>query len=120
RGRPPAPIEVRRLRGRSPGTDSGGRRLPPVGPALPAAASPPDPPADLGTPGGELWSACWSAGAVWLSPATDRAAVERACRLVDSASIARTRYSATTDRRDARTVLALSRELGAALSALGF
>jgi hypothetical protein len=31
RGRPPLPLEIKRLRGRTPTTDSGGRKIGPIG-----------------------------------------------------------------------------------------
>jgi phage terminase small subunit len=121
-GRPPKPLEQKRLTGRSPGRDSGGRALPKRGEvvALPMAAGVPDCPADLGLMGRQLWERAWDAAITWLSPNSDMAAVEAACRLEDDLATARERYRVTRDPCDGRMVVAFSKELAAALAALGF
>jgi P27 family predicted phage terminase small subunit len=63
-GRPPQPLEVKRLRGRTPSTDSGGRKLPSAA-KFTTRAGIPDPPAGLGRTGAELWRTLWGAGP-WL------------------------------------------------------
>ena len=56
-GRPRKPIEQKRKTGRTPNTDSGGRKLPEVASVtiLPMADGIPTPPMDLGIAGRELW-----------------------------------------------------------------
>ncbi len=84
---PPAPLEQRRKRGRSPGRDSGGRKLPDaenvvalrgVEGGLPPVPETLLPDGD----GARRWAAIWSE-AKWLSPATDAAVVRRLCEAVD-------------------------------------
>ena len=122
RGRPPKPLEQKRLMGRSPGRDSGGRKLPEQGivVALPAADGVPDYPADLELAGQQLWDRAWSDAITWLSPASDGDAIIEACRLADDITTARRRYRATGDPSDARALVALNKQLMDALSALGF
>jgi phage terminase small subunit len=120
--RPPKPLEQKRLTGRSPGRDSGGRKLPEVSTvvALPMADGVPDPPGDLLLDGQRLWERAWGAAITWLSPDSDREAVEQACRLADDLAAARKRYRATTDPSDGRMVKQFDDALAGALSRLGF
>lgn len=116
------PAEVKRRRGRTPDTDSGGRRLPDRRSlvALRMADGVPEPPAALGLEGLTLWRQAWSEAVVWLSPETDMRAVVEAAFLVDDVAAARKRYRATTDPADARSLVGLSKSLSEALSGLGF
>jgi len=116
-GRPPKPIEVKRRTG-----NPGKRPLPEPSNvvALKPASGVPAYPADLGVDGKQLWDRAWAAAITWLAPATDCEQVEEACRLADDVAAARTRYRATTDPADARALVALSKQLTEALSALGF
>lgn len=120
--RPSQPLEVKRRHGRTSTTDSGGRKLPDVATvtALPMADGIPEPPVEMGLDGRRLWAQAWGTAITWLSPASDLEQVTQACTLVDDIARARARYRATTDPADARAVVALSKELQAALSALGF
>jgi P27 family predicted phage terminase small subunit len=96
-GRPPKPLEQKRRTGRSPGRDSGGRKLPTGATVteLPGVDKPPPVPDDLETAkrasscpyrdrssgddcviclaehGREAWNRLWTAGRTWLSPQTD-------------------------------------------------
>lgn len=120
--RPSKPVELKRATGRAPGRDSGGRKLPELAAvtALPMARRTPEPPADLGEHGVEMWNRCWGFAITWLSPDSDIAAVELAARIADDLAIARARYRATTDPSDGRVVVNLSKSFADALSALGF
>jgi hypothetical protein len=80
----------------------------------------PDPPDDFGLDARRLWSRVWDAAVTWISPASDMETVEQACRLVDDLEVARSVYRVTRDAGDARVVVALSKSLREALSALGF
>lgn len=122
-GRPPAPIEHHRRTGRANGTKKAdGRALPSrdVVVALPMAEGVPEPPAELGLEGRAFWERAWGRAITWLSPDSDRDAVEESAFLVDDLASARRRYRATTDPADARAVVALSKQLADSLSALGF
>lgn len=121
-GRPPKPIEQKRRTGRSPGRDSGGRKLPEAGVvvALPMADGVPDCPSDFGLDAVRLWARVWQAGITWVSPTSDMEAVEQACRLADDIAVARHRYRATTDPKDGQMVVKLDTALAQALSRIGF
>lgn len=88
--------------------------------ALPGAVGVPRAPVGLGLEGLSLWTQIWDGAILWLSPRTDMAAIEEACRLEDDIAIARKRYRATGDPKDARALVALNRSLTAGLSSLGF
>ena len=125
RGRPPAPLEERGRRGRSPERDPGGRKLPePASGAVDSLPSAPDggpePPDYLGHEGRDLWNRAWAAAITWLSPATDMTAVLEACQLLDDLAVARQVYRTTRAATDAKTVTALSKQMTEALGALGF
>lgn len=120
--RPPLPAEVKRRRGRTPSTDSGGRPLPDPSnvTALRGLSEAPEPPTDLLLEGRALWERAWSSAVTWLSPDSDWDAVVEACQLADDVGVARRRYRATSDPSDGRAVVSLSKELQAALANLGF
>lgn len=122
RGRPPKPIEQKRRTGRTPDTDSGGRKLAPVNAviALPMAEGIPDPPDDLGLDGRRLWARAWNEAITWVSPHSDMESVEQTCRLVDDITHARERYRATRDPGDMRALIAAQKLLQESLSLLGF
>ena len=116
-GRPPKPTELKRRLG-----NPGKRALPATGtivPLRPASEMPPYPD-DLTPAACRLWERAWGEGIIWLSPVSDLATVELACRLVDGESVARARYFATHEAVDARAWVAVSAELRSTLAALGF
>lgn len=121
-GRPPKPLEQKRRTGRTPTTDSGGRKLPEASAvvALPMAPGVPEPPLDFGLEARRLWDRVWAAGITWISPLSDMEAAEQACRLADDLEIARDRYRATRDPADGRMVKGFDEALAGALSRLGF
>lgn len=82
-GRPPKPIERKRLTGRGPGKDSAGRALPEPIVTLAAVASIPPPPPMLLEDGREVWDRLWTAGQGWLSIATDLDVLTRLCEAHD-------------------------------------
>jgi phage terminase small subunit len=122
RGRPPKPIEQKRRTGRTPDTDSGGRKLTPANAviALPLATGIPEPPADFGLDARRLWVRAWDSAITWLSPHSDMESVEQACRLVEDIAIARERYRATHDPGDLRALVAVQKLMQDSLSLLGF
>jgi phage terminase small subunit len=70
--------------------------------------------------GQRLWNRAWNAALTWIAPGTDAEQIEEAARLADDVAAARQRYRATTDPADARALVAVSKQLTEALSALGF
>jgi len=122
RGRPPLPMEVKRRRGRTADTDSGGRPIPVLGEVvtLPMAEGVPDLPAELGPAGADLWKQMWARAITWVSPDSDMAAVVEACLIADDLAVARRRYRATSDPKDAGALATLGKRFDAALSVLGF
>ncbi len=76
------PLEVKRLTGRSPGRDAGGRKLPATVTVLPAPPAVPTPPATLKEVGRAEWERLWTE-VPWLSATTDRQMVARLCQLYD-------------------------------------
>ncbi len=80
----------------------------------------PDFPAELGEDGRTMWRRIWQDGLTWISPQTDLALAEEACRALDDVAAARRRYRATTEPSDARALVALGKRLDEALSNLGF
>jgi len=116
-GRPPKPIEIKRRTG-----NPGKRPLPVLAEvvALPMADGIPDLPVDLHGAGAELWRQIWQDGLTWISPKTDAAAAEEACRIADDLAVARRRYRATSDPADARALATMGKRFDEALSVLGF
>jgi hypothetical protein len=88
--------------------------------ALPMALGIPDPPASLGLTGRRLWALVWEQGGMWISPRTDATLVELTCQLLDDAELARERYRATRDPKDARVVALFAGVVHTQLSSLGF
>ena len=121
-GRPPKPAEVKRATGRTPGTDSGGRKLAELSviTTLPMASNIPDVPAGLGDAGRELWNNAWSNAITWLSPDSDFRAIEHAANVADDLAAARAKYRATLEAADGRVLVALNKSYADALAALGF
>jgi len=82
-GRTPKPLEERRRTGRSPGRDSGGRKLPDPDNVVPLKGVEghlPDLPVTIQADGAgaRRWERIWRE-ARWLAPATDADVVERLC-----------------------------------------
>ena len=122
RGRPPQPLEIKRRRGRTADTDSGGRKLPAMAEivALPMADGVPDLPCSIESDGADLWRQIWQQGLSWISPQSDMAAAVEACRVADDLAVARRRYRATSDPKDASALAAMGKRFDEALSVLGF
>lgn len=77
------PLEVKRRTGRTPTTDSGGRKLPAPVVHLAAVASIPTAPATLGDVGAAVWDRLWTAGQKWLSPQLHLDVLTRLCEAHD-------------------------------------
>ncbi|HNM84838.1 MAG: phage terminase small subunit P27 family [Mycobacterium sp.] len=77
---PRKPVEQKRLTGRSPGRDAGGRALPEPVVVLAQAVGAPEPPSSLKDAGRDEWQRLWTAGRSWLSPNLDLFVMERLCQ----------------------------------------
>lgn len=77
------PLEVKRRRGRTPTTDSGGRPLPEPVVYLPTSTSTPEPPGTLGDAGREAWERLWTNGRHWLSTQLHLDILTRLCEAHD-------------------------------------
>lgn len=74
----------------------------------------------LGPDGLRLWERVWDSAITWLSPQSDRDAIENAAKLADAVSAARTKYMATLESADARAYVQLNKSFTDALASLGF
>lgn len=116
-GRPPKPNELKRALG-----NPGKRPLPDlkVITTLAPATTTPEPPMDLGKAGLRLWERAWDNAITWLSPQSDREAIENAARLADASAFALAHYLETSEAADARAYVAINKAFTDSLSALGF
>jgi phage terminase small subunit len=116
-GRPPKPIELKRLLG-----NPGNRPLPDLNNIthLPMAKEIPPAPENLGESGKKLWDRAWGIAVTWLSPVSDIETIENAARLADATEAARVRYMATTEPADAKAYVAINKAYTDALTSLGF
>lgn len=117
RGRPPRPIEQKRMLG-----NPGHRPIPEAGSIdyIPAANETPEPPRPLGKPGRELWDRVWDAGINWISPTTDLELLTMTCEMVDERWNLRAKVLQTDDHRQRRQLHDLTRMIIGNLSLLGF
>jgi hypothetical protein len=117
RGRPPKPLEQKRLLG-----NPGKRALPKPDSiqVLPRAVELPEPSRPLGKPGRELWDRVWSAGVAWISPDTDNEILLITCELIDERWNLRTRVLREEDSKDRRNLTQLTKLIQENLSLLGF
>lgn len=118
------PLELKRRRGRTDHTDSGGRPLPVSGEIVPLAMAertPALPPEIVPSgAGAELWQQIWHEGITWIAPQTDMAAAVFVCRTADALAEARRQWHSTMDPKDARVMIALGKQFMEGLSVLGF
>lgn len=117
RGRPPRPVEQKRLLG-----NPGHRPLPDEQSMdlIPMADSIPEPSRPLAKPGLDLWTRIWELGINWVSPNTDYELLLMTCELVDERWNLRAKVLQTDDRHQRRQLLELSRMIISNLSLLGF
>lgn len=118
-GRPPKPIELKRAGGRTPTTDSGGRKLHVIT-SIPQTLEVPETPLFLGIDGQRFWERAWATAITWVSKEIDREAVENAAMLADAVAAARKKYLATLEAADARAFVAINESFTKALASLGF
>jgi len=114
-GRPPKPIEQKRLLG-----NPGKRPLPNGTLELPRAAETPEPHRPLLKYGQELWDKVWDAGVNWISPNTDMELLLMTCEMVDERWNLRVKVMQTDDARLRRGLRDLDRLIVSNLSLLGF
>lgn len=116
-GRPPKPIEQKRMLG-----NPGKRPLPEPGQLqeLPGIMEIPEPARPLLTYGRELWERVWSVGANWISPNTDIELLLMTCEMVDERWNLRIQVMQTDDARMRRGLRELERQIVSNLSLLGF
>ncbi len=117
RGRPPKPIEQKRLIG-----NPGRRPLPDENTVLllPAADETPEPSRPLGKPGRELWDRIWEAGVNWISPNTDSEILLMTCEMVDERWALRAKVLREEDSKSRRHLHQLTKMIVENLSLLGF
>lgn len=117
RGRPPKPVEQKRLLG-----NPGKRALPNESTvvALPSAYGIPEPHRPLGPSGTELWDRIWGLANTWLSPNTDGELLLMTCELLDERWNLRVRVMRDARPEERKALRDLDRQLVANLSLLGF
>jgi hypothetical protein len=116
RGRPPKPIEQKRLAG-----NPGKRPLPNGTLALlPSQYDSPEPHRPLGAPGKELWDRVWDMGNSWISPNSDLEILLITCELIDERWNLRATVMRDGRPEDRKALRDLDRQLIANLSLLGF
>lgn len=116
-GRPPKPIEQKRLLG-----NPGRRPLPDENSIvlLPAIDRVPEPPRPLLKYGQDLWDRIWSLGATWVSDKTDLELLVMTCEMVDERWNLRVKVMQTDDPKLRRGLRELDRQILSSLSLLGF
>ena len=116
-GRPPKPVEQKRLLG-----NPGRRPLPERSEvaSIPGAVSVPEPGRTLGADGFVLWHRVWSAGIPWISPHSDVELLLMLCESVDERAGLVERVMETQDNSDRRALRAINAEITSNLSLLGF
>jgi hypothetical protein len=114
---PPKPTEIKRRTG-----NPGKRPLPKPAKviALPMADEVPEPPRPLGSEGRKLWDRIWTAGATWISPASDLEHVIMLCETMDERTALRVTVLRGGDWRDRVALRQIDHQLVTLLSALAF
>lgn len=116
RGRPPKPIEQKRLAG-----NPGKRPLPNGTLALlPSTYEAVEPHRPLGAPGLELWNKVWEMGSTWISPTSDAEILLITCELIDERWNLRATVMREGRPEDRKALRDLDRQLINNLSLLGF
>jgi hypothetical protein len=116
-GRPPKPVEQKRLLG-----NPGRRPLPDVATLqqLEPIGSIPEPPRQLFEAGQQLWDRVWESGLSWISPHSDIELLMMTCEQIDERIKLRTSVW-NNNRSDERKALrAIDKEIVNNLSLLGF
>ena len=116
-GRPPKPIEQKRMLG-----NPGKRALPKQGEVqvLPASGAVPEPHRPLGDAGYAMWDRIWGAGIQWISPQTDIELLLMTCESLDERARLMELVASSGESKDRRALRALNSEITSNLSMLGF
>jgi hypothetical protein len=116
-GRPPKPIEQKRLLG-----NPGKRALPNQNEIILMTQNDwmPEPPRPLLKYGQELWDRIWGMGATWVSDKTDLELLMMTCEMVDERWNLRVKVMQSDDHRMRRGLRELDRQIVSNLSLLGF
>lgn len=116
-GRPPRPIEQKRLLG-----NPGKRAMPKEGSLqiLPGISDIPEPPRPLLKYGQELWDKVWEQGLNWISPNTDSELLLMTCEMIDERWNLRVKVMQNNDPKERRGLRELDRLIINNLSLLGF
>jgi hypothetical protein len=116
-GRPPKPIEQKRLLG-----NPGKRALPKEQEIvlLPQATSVPEPDRPLLKYGQEMWERIWGLGLTWISPQTDIELCLMTCEMIDERWNLRVKVMGSDDAKQRRALRELDRMIISNLSLLGF
>jgi hypothetical protein len=116
-GRPPKPIEIKRLTG-----NPGKRPLPEQSAIMliPQATTAPEPARPLLKYGKELWDRVWASGITWISPNSDVELLLMTCEMVDERWNLRVRVMTDNNPKDRRGLRELERSIYSNLSLLGF
>lgn len=116
-GRPPKPIEQKRLLG-----NPGKRAMPDKDSVvlLPMIENTPDPTRPLLKYGQELWDRIWGMGATWVSDKTDIELLMMTCEMIDERWNLRVKVMQSDDTAMRRGLRELDRQIVSNLSLLGF
>lgn len=117
RGRPPKPVEQKRMLGNP------GKRPLPSGDGvvvLERASETPEPPRELGVAGSALWNRVWERGISWISPDVDIELLVMTCESMDERADLMRVVMSEGESRDRRALRALNSEIVSNLSLLGF
>lgn len=116
-GRPPKPVEQKRLTGNPGKRPLPDRRNVTV---LPAVTEPPEPHRPLGAVGRQLWDTAWGSGARWLARSTDAETLLIVCEQLDERQALRLQVLRDKDWRDRAALRALDGQIMDGLALLGF
>lgn len=116
-GRPPKPIEQKRLLG-----NPGKRAMPDKDTVvlLPMVDNTPDPTRPLMKYGQELWDRIWGMGATWVSDKTDIELLMMTCEMIDERWNLRAKVMNSDDPVMRKGLRELDRQIVSNLSLLGF
>jgi hypothetical protein len=115
-GRPPKPVEQKRILG-----NPGKRALPKSQDVavLPAITQTPEPSRPLGSNGKQFWERVWQLGSTWISSSTDYEAMLMTAEMVDERWNLRVKVMTEGQPRDRRALRDLDRMIQSQLSLLG-